>query len=361
MQTNRAPDRLNKLVSKYASGGVSDIHIHPGAGIRISLHNQLLADNHEPSAGTEEIESWIRASTGKSGDEVLGAAGQVCSALETDDARLRCTFRRSLDGVSASFRLIPLEIPTMSALGLPAAIQNLIHRQSGLVIVEGGTGHGKSTLAGALLRGIGETYDKHMYMIEDPIEFVHPEYGNSSVIQREIGLHASDYPTAVEDALRSRPHVILIGEMLNAATAKAALHAATTGHLVFTTAHAGSVTEAVEGFIGQFPADEQTAVRTRLSQSLLAVIVQRLVPATSGGRTAAGELMNNDLNFAASFRKADEYVLHGQLHSTPECFTLEDSLAELVGTGTITRETAMGAAVNVQALTANLSRLKAVA
>lgn len=361
MQTNLAPERLNKLMGAYAEAGVSDVHIHPGAGIRISLHNTLYKDNVEPAAGAEEIESWIYAATGLSAEEALAGSGQVSKPLETTTVRLRCTFRRSLDGISASFRIIPRDPPTLASLDLQDAISGLIHRQAGLIMIEGGTGHGKSTLAAGLLRGIGETYDKHLYLIEDPIEFIHPEYGNSSVIQREIGDHVPDYPTAVENALRSRPHVILIGEMLNPATARAALHAATTGHLVITTAHAGSVTEAVEGFIGQFPAGEQPQIRTRLSQSLLAVIVQRLVPDTAGQLVAARELMVNNLNFAAIIRKGDEHLIHGQLQTSRESFTLEQSLSDLVRRGLISEQTARASASNVDALVADLSRIRSVA
>lgn len=358
MRTNRAPDRLNDLITLYAKGGVSDVHAHPGEDIRISLHKVLYADTENPAAGAEEIESWIQAATGQSSHELFGSTGHACASLEADAARLRCTFRRGLSGISASFRLIPRDVPTMESLDLSQGVTNLIHRESGLIMIDGGTGHGKSWLAGALLRGIGETYDKHLYLVEDPIEFIHPNYGNSSVIQREVGLHVSNYAAAVEDALRSHPHVIMIGEMLDPETARAALRAATTGHLVITTAHAGSVTEAVEGFIGQFSAAEQPQMRTRFAQSLLAIINQRLVPAAGGGLVAAREVMINSLNFSSLIRNGKEDLIYAQLAGAGAngCQTLEDDLARLVSEGKISRQTALTAAVNPAGLRDSLLR-----
>lgn len=356
--TDTAPGRLNELVAAYAGQNVSDVHAHPGQALRISRYDRLYEDRAVPAPTAAEIETWINAATGKTADELLSGTGHACAPLETGTVRLRCTFRRDVTGVSASFRLIPSEIPTLEDLGVQDSIRNLIHARSGLVIVEGGTGHGKSTLNAALLRGIRETYPKHIYIVEDPIEFIHPAEGNNSVIQREVGVHVSDYPSAVEDALRSRPHVIMIGELINAETAHAALRAATTGHLVFTTAHAGSATEAVEGFIGQFPASEQPMIRTRMAQSLRAIIAQRLVPSTDQKLVAAREILINSVNFASLIRNADEHLIHGQLTSAPGCQSLEDDLAALAAAGKITEAQGLAEAVIPAAYTANLQALR---
>lgn len=353
-----APPRLTALIAAYARQDVSDMHAHPGERIRISRYDALYEDKANEPADAAEIESWIRAAKNQGPEDLLAATGHACAAMQAGEHRLRATFRRGITGVSASFRLIPSEIPTLESLGVQDSIGNLIHARSGLVIIEGGTGHGKSTLNASLLRAIRETYPKHLYLVEDPIEYIHHASGNCSVIQREVGVHVSDYPSAVEDALRSRPHVIMIGELLNPETAMAALRAATTGHLVFTTAHAGSVTEAVEGFIGQFPANEQPQVRTRFAQSLKAIIAQRLVPSTDNKLVAAREILINDRNFASLIRNQGEHLIYGQLSASPGCQTLEDDLAHLADTGRITEQAGLLAAVTPDIYTANLKALR---
>jgi twitching motility protein PilT len=221
-------------------------------------------------------------------------------------------------------------------------IQGLINKTAGLILIEGPTGSGKTTAIAALINKINRDKDQHVYLIEDPIEFVHKPVGNSMFTQREIGVHASDFSSGIENAMRSKPNVIVVGELLNPATAKAALHAATTGHLVITTAHAGSVTEAVDSFIRQFPAGEQPQIRSTLAQSLLAVMVQKLVPKIGGGLVPAREIMINSLNFADII--GDEKrsnMIHQSMESEAGCSTLEQSLLDLVIRGVVDYQVAL--------------------
>lgn len=356
-QDSGAMARLHRLIDSCGDAGVSDMHVHPGKKVRRWDRDHLVLDEGpEGTYSADDIAAWLAAGT-DGAPAPLEKRGHTSVALETASYRVRGTFRKSLAGITATFRLIPTVIPDTAELGLPGSITDLIHRDSGLVIFYGPTGSGKTTSIASLNKSINTIYDKHIYMIEDPTEFVHEEIGASSIVQRQIGIHAVDYPTAIQDALRSKPNVIVIGEILDAATAKAALHAATTGHLVFTTAHAGSVQEAIDGFIGQFPADEQPQIRVRLSQSLLAIMVQKLVTGVDGKLTAAREVMINNTNFADLIMMQKTPMIHAQLTSDEKSFTLEDDLLALVRSQKITPATAISAAKNPAEMPDMLQRL----
>jgi twitching motility protein PilT len=354
---SEAMDRLRRLIDSCGASGVSDVHVHPDKPARRVDRNQLILDTGpEGTYSVEDIAAWLDVGT-LGVPEPLQAKGHAFASFQTDEYRVRATFRKSFAGVTVSFRLIPSVIPSAHDLGMPGSVQKLIHRDSGLIIFYGPTGSGKTTGIASLIKDINTIYDKHIYMVEDPTEFVHTEIGATSIVQRQIGPHALDYPSAIEDALRSKPNVIVIGELLDPATTKAALHAATTGHLVFTTAHAGSTVEALDGFIGQFPANEQPQIRTRLSQSLLAIMVQKLVPAVDGTLTAAREVMINNTNFAELIRTEDTQMIRSQLSGDRgNSFSLEDNLLEMVKDGTITAATAIAAARNPRDLTSELTR-----
>lgn len=336
-----AVERLFDLIDECGVEGVSDVHIHPGKEIRKLRRGTLRRKSGgEGTFSFEEIRAWL--DYGKPGVvDPLGVKGHASVAIDSGTYRIRCTFRRSTAGITVTFRVIPSVVPNADAIGVPKIIQDLTTRDSGLIVVEGPTGSGKTTLIASMINKINYETDKHIYMVEDPIEFIHQEQGHTSIVQREIGVHAKDYATAIEDALRSKPNVIVIGELLDPATTRAALHAATTGHLVITTAHAGSVTEALDSFVGKFTADEQPQIRSRFSQSLLAVLVQKLVPTVDGRLTAAREVLINDLNFTELIRDEKSHMIRSQISGSKGGFTLEDSLIDLCIKGAITPETAM--------------------
>lgn len=356
IDSNVPMTRLHRLIDSCGDERVSDMHIHPGKPVRRLRSGRLVMDEGAEGVFSEgEIAVWLAEATLGAPDP-LAARGHASVAMATDRYRVRGTFRKSLAGVTVTFRLIPTVIPNADDVGVPQAIQDLIHKDSGLIIMEGPTGSGKTTAIAGLLKKVNTEYDKHIYMVEDPTEFVHEEIGATSIVQRQIGTHALDYPTAIEDALRSKPNVIVIGELLNAATAKAALHAATTGHLVVTTAHAGSITEALDSFIGQFTADEQPQIRSRLSQSLLAIMVQKLVPATDGRLQAAREVLVNNQNFSELIRNGQAHMIRAQIDGDRKSFTLESTLLQLVKDEKITAQTAMDAAKEQNVMENELKR-----
>lgn len=349
-----AVQRLHRLINDFGDQGIGDLHVHPNKQVRYEQAKKLNQISELFTA--PEIDELLAHCT-QNRPKPLSEKGHRSGSLDTGRYRARATFRHSTNGITASFRVIG-EIPDPETLAIPEHILNLARNDSGLIIVYGPTGSGKTTLNATMLNLVNKEFDKHIYMVEEPIEFIFKEIGNTTIVQREVGVHTKDYPSAIEDALRSKPHVILVGEILSPATAKSALHASTTGHLVFTTAHAGSVTEGLQSFIGQFTADEQPLIRTRLSTSLLAVVVQRLVPTVDGKVTAAREVMINNLNFADIIRKDKMEMIHGQMTSSPGCNTLESDLAQLVVDGKITQETALSASKDEKSLTVEIGLRK---
>lgn len=357
-------NRMYAIINAAGARGVSDIHILPDDGIWTLTQGRLVKDSAEDAViPQQEILEWMRqpGQFGAADDRLLVGTGHTSLAYDTGVFRVRASFRKTTGGISVTFRVIPRELPNADKVGVPQQIQELVRRNAGLILFEGPTGSGKTTAIAALIDKINREMDQHVYLIEDPIEFVHTPIGNSVFTQREIGVHASDFPSAVENAMRSKPNVIVIGELLNPATTKAALHAATTGHLVITTAHAGSVTEALDSFVGQFTADEQPQIRSRLSQSLLAVVVQKLVPSKTGKLAAAREVLINNRNFQELILNEEIKLIHQQMEATPGCFSLEDSLLELVRDGQVSAEVARDSARNPAALDEGLIRMGIVA
>lgn len=355
---------LFDLLNDCGNNGVSDLHVHPDKGMWRLTSGKLLHYNGTDEIITEEeIIHWMEHSDGYEDlkvddpEKLLGEKGHTTVAFDTGTWRIRGSFRRSTVGVSCTFRMIPSKIPTIEDVYLPEVMVGMIRRSSGLILIEGPTGSGKTTSIAALIDYINKNEDLHIYSVEDPIEFHHKPLGNTVFTMREIGIHASDYPSAVENALRSKPNVIFVGEMLSNQTKKAALHAATTGHLVITTAHAGSVTEAIDSFIGEFSAEEQPQIRGRLSQSLLGVMCQTLIPTKEGSLVAAREIMLTNMNFAEIINNADMQMLHAQLESSPGCNTLEDALVDLIKQEIIDVKVALEKAKRPEVLKQHLERL----
>lgn len=356
---------LFDLLDDCGANEVSDLHVHPGKGMWRLVSGKLTKyENPDTDIITEEeILRWMEHADGYDDmnvdepEKLLGEKGHTTVAFDTGTWRIRGSFRRSTVGVSCTFRLIPSKIPTLEDVYLPDVMVDMIRRKSGLILIEGPTGSGKTTSIAALIDYINKNTDLHIYSIEDPIEFHHKPLGATVFTMREVGVHASDYPSAVENALRSKPNIIFVGEMLNNETKKAALHASTTGHLVITTAHAGSVAEALDSFIGGFNADEQPQIRGRLAQSLLGVMCQSLVPTKDGKLVAAREVMLTNMNFAEIIADNNMNMISAQMQSDPHSFTLEDSLVGLAKDGVIDVKTALEQAKRPAVIKAELERI----
>ncbi|MCW5583127.1 MAG: PilT/PilU family type 4a pilus ATPase, partial [Gammaproteobacteria bacterium] len=267
----------------------SDLHISPGQRPILRINGDLV-----PLQGF----SILDANTTKKFIYDILSVEQQCvfeSALEidlsivfSDLAAFRINAFHQLNGISAVFRMIPIEIPTLDAIASPEVLKELLNLSSGLILVTGPTGCGKSTTLAAMVDCINTYQQYHIITIEDPIEFIHRNK-KSLVHQRQIYRDSTSFSAALRSALREDPDVILIGEMRDLETIRLALTAAETGHLVMATLHSSSAPRAINRIIDVFPPSEKNIIRNLVSESLQAVICQTLVKKTSGGRVAAFE------------------------------------------------------------------------
>jgi twitching motility protein PilT len=250
-------------------------------------------------------------------------------------------------GPAAVFRAIPTTILSMQQLGLPEIINTLVDKPSGLVLVTGPTGSGKTTTLAAMIDHINEHRYHHILTIEDPIEFIH--HSKKSLInQREVGRDTRGFNEALRSALREDPDIILVGELRDLETMRLAMTAAETGHLVLATLHTNSATKAINRIIDVFPAAEKAMIRTMLSESLNAVIAQSLLKKEGGGRVAALEIMvcNAALKHMIREDKIAQMVSVLQTGREEGMFTLDQHLAELVQNQVVAAETARSYAVD---------------
>jgi twitching motility protein PilT len=263
-----------------------------------------------------------------------------------ENYRFRANAFFQLDGPSVVLRVIPAKIPTLDELKMPQSLYKLVNKERGLVLVTGVTGSGKSTTLAAMINEINQTKAKHIITIEDPIEFVHKE--NKCVIeQRSIGQDTLSFTNALRGALREDPDIILIGEMRDVETIEIALHAAETGHLVFSTLHTLDAKETVNRVIGMFPPNEQNRVRLTLADILEGVISQRLIKTVDNKRVAAMEILIRTARIAELIRENRDSEIKDALEEGHEVYgtqSFDDSLVELVLSGKITKEAALRAA-----------------
>ena len=271
--------------------GGSDLHLSQGQPPKVRVHGSIKPISEEILTGAS-MEMMMREICEPRAWERYVEKGDLDFAYEMDeDNRFRCNYLRQQHGFGAVFRIIPTKIASLEQLGIPPIVKEFGHMRSGLVLVTGPTGSGKSTTLAAMVNEINENEHGHILTIEDPIEFVH-ESKKCLINQREVGPHTLSFANALRSALREDPDIILVGEMRDLETIRLALTGAETGHLVFGTLHTSSAAKTIDRIVDVFPAAEKEMVRAMLSESLVAVISQSLCKLKDGsGRVAAHEIM----------------------------------------------------------------------
>jgi len=280
-------DLLKKVLEKKGS----DLHIAPGSPPRIRIMGDLVPLNEYGILTPADTKRLIYSVLTDIQKKRLEEDWELDFSFGIKGvARFRGNAYFQRQSLAAAFRLIPFEIPSFDKLGLPKVIESFAHKDKGLVLVTGPTGSGKSTTLASLLKIINDTYSYHIITIEDPIEFVY-EHNKSLVTQRELGTDTKSFARALRAALREDPDVILVGEMRDPETIEAALTAAETGHLVFSTLHTNSTIETINRIVDVFPAEKQAQIRTQLSFVLVGAVAQKLLKRKDGkGRIAAVEV-----------------------------------------------------------------------
>ena len=283
---------LVELLAETAARGGSDLHLTAGVPPFVRVDGKLQRLGERPAL-TPEIAARLARSPLAAGQRARFENGEdVDLAFAVPGvARFRCNVFRQRGTVAAVYRLVPEKIRPFAELGLPPVLRALAGLHSGLVLVTGPTGSGKSTTLAAMIDTINAAGGRHVLTIEDPIEFIHG-HKLSIVNQREVGADTASFGSALRAVLREDPDVVLIGEMRDVETVEAALRIAETGHLTLATLHTASAVQTVNRIVDVFPAGQQEQVRLQLSMVLEGLVCQLLVPAAGGrGRVAAVEVL----------------------------------------------------------------------
>jgi len=321
----------------------SDLHVKVGSAPMIRQDGRLKRLDRTPLTGpeTEDIADAIIPHDRKSNLADRGSADFAHSLSGVGRFRVNCFRQRG--SVSMVLRKVRVGGPTFDEIEVPDVVRKLADEQRGLILVTGPTGSGKTTTLAAMIGYINQTRPVHIVTVEDPIEVIHPDF-QASVNQREVGLDTPDFLAALRDAMREDPDVILIGEMRDTDTVRAALQAAETGHLVLSTLHTVNATETVNRVIDFFPPYQQQQIRLTLAGSLRGIICQRLVRAVGGGRAPSLEVLVNtgrvSERIADSMRthELEEVIKEGTYYGMQ---TFDQSLLSLVAAGRVSIEDAM--------------------
>ncbi len=258
-----------------------------------------------------------------------------------DKARVRGNAFHQRSSMSVALRIIPSTIPTVDELGLPPVVRKLVELKQGLVLVTGPTGSGKSTTLAAMIDWINTYRQAHIITIEDPIEYVH-SHKACAIDQREVGRDTDSFASALRNALREDPDVLLVGEMRDLESIRFALTLAETGHLVFGTLHTNDSAQAIDRMIDVFPGDQQPQIRVQLASCLTAVLYQRLIPRVGGGQVAAHEVLMATVPLKNLIKTGKTNQIRNQLMTGQRdgMQTLETSLNALVAQGVVSYDDA---------------------
>ena len=282
--------KIDRFLRLMNDRGASDFHLTVGrppmlrsSGSMETIRYRMIAE--------KDFREMLEPVTPPSIWQTFVATGDVDYSYEIPGlARYRVNLFRQQRGSGAVFRVIPTKIMTIEQLGLPEQVRRIAQIRSGLVLITGPTGSGKSTTLAAIIDLINETRSLHVITIEDPIEFVHPNK-KCLVHQREIGTHAKSFAEALKAAGREDPDLILVGELRDLDTISMALSAAERGTLVFGTLHTNNAAKTMDRIISVFPSGEQEGIRNVLGETIRAVLAQQLIPQIGGGRIAALEIL----------------------------------------------------------------------
>jgi len=303
--------KIDVFFKKLIASKGSDLHLSEGQPPKIRVHGAVIPIEGEDVFGGADFKELLSEICDPRAFEHYLKDGDLDFAYEMDeDSRFRCNYLQQQNGLAAVFRLIPTEIMPLEALGVPEVVKEFGHMRSGLVLVTGPTGSGKSTTLAALLDYINTNFSRHIITVEEPIEFVHRNK-KSILTQREVPIQTPSFADGLRAALRQDADIVLVGEMRDLETISLALTAAETGLLVFGTLHTNNARKTVDRIIDVFPASQQSQVRTMLSASLRGVVAQLLCKRVDKpGRVAVHEIMFGTPAVAAIIREGATQKLY---------------------------------------------------
>ena len=336
-------DRLNKYLEFLIQNGGSDLHIKSGTVIRGRIHGELVKFSKTPFL-KEDAMTLAKELLITRFPELIEKKSVDFTYKLNEDYRFRVNIFFQIDGISAVFRTIPVKIPEIDDLGLPPSIKDICDTaMRGVVLLTGPTGSGKTTTIASMINRINRQRTSHVVTIEDPVEFVFKD-DKCIINQRAIGEDCNNFADSLRAALREDPDVIFVGEMRDLETIETALHAAETGHLVFSTVHTIDAKETVNRIIAMFEQAEQERIRMTLASVLEAVISQRLARTIEGKRVAVVEILRKntrikDMILDARDDEIPDAIADGR--NTYGMQTFDQHLLDLYRDGVITREEAL--------------------
>lgn len=338
---------IEDLMEEVVERGGSDLHVSAGLPPYIRINGKLIATEYPPLTA-EQCQRLIFSMLNNTQRKTLEQTWELdCSYGVRGLARFRVNVYKDRGTYAAALRALSSKIPTIETLGLPNIVREMSEKPRGLILVTGPTGSGKTTTLASMINNINMTRAEHMLTVEDPIEFVY-EPVKSIIHQRQVGEDTKSFANALKAALREDPDVILVGELRDLETIQLAITAAETGHLVFGTLHTSSAAQTVDRMVDVFPPSQQTQVRVQLSNSLVAVFSQTLVPRQNPkpgefGRVLAQEVMVVTPAISNLIREGKTSQIYSAIQTGGKLsmITLERVLSDLYKSGAISFEAAM--------------------
>jgi twitching motility protein PilT len=333
---------LEELFEIMLHEGASDIHFSTGKHPTIRIHGTLVPIKSKAEFKAEDTLGLVKILISESDHERFENKEEVDFAYSyKNKARFRGNVFFQQDFAGVALRLIPEQVKTIEELGLPPILKDFTRKKQGFFLTVGPIGQGKSTTLASMVDLINNERAEHILTIEDPIEFVFKPK-RSIINQRQVGVDTASFHEALMSAFRQDVNVIMVGEMRGSNTMGAAVTAAETGHLVYSTLHTNDAAQTIDRIIGSFPAEQQNQVRSQLSSSLTAILSQRLIPKIGGGMVPAVELLINNNAVSNLIRENRIHEIQSVIETGLEqgMISMNRSLAELVRSGLISLENA---------------------
>jgi twitching motility protein PilT len=344
--------KIELLLEEVVKTKASDLHLQVALPPMLRVDGGLRPVTGSPVLNEQNVENLIFAILDDEQKQILLKDKEFDFSFAFGDlGRFRVNAFHERGNLAAALRLIPNEILTIEQLGLPKIVEKFADYPRGLVLVTGPTGSGKSTTLAALIHKINAERASHIVTIEDPIEFTHKS-NKSVIVQREVHYDTYSFSAALRSSLRQDPDVVLIGEMRDLETIAAAITIAETGHLVFATLHTNSAAQSIDRMIDVFPPHQQPQIRAQLSNILMAICSQRLVPTIGGGRIASAEILVATPAVRNIIREGKSHQLDAVIQTGGEhgMQSMDKTLVSLIHNGSITYDEARQVAVDLDEL-----------
>jgi twitching motility protein PilT len=352
MAGTQAQPRIENLLDEVIKRKASDLHLQVGLPPTLRIDGALKPVSGAEILDEEALEALVFAILDDDQKQILLKDKEFDFSFAFGDlGRFRVNAFHERGNLAAALRLIPNEILTVEQLNLPPVLNKFADFPRGLVLITGPTGSGKSTTLAALVNKINHERTEHIITIEDPIEFTHKSI-KSIIVQREVHYDTYSFSAALRSSLREDPNVVLIGEMRDLETIASAITIAETGHLVFATLHTNSAAQSIDRMVDVFPPHQQPQIRAQLSNMLMAICSQRLVPAIGGGRVVAAEILVATPAVRNIIREGKSHQLDAVIQTGAEygMQSMDKTLVSLIHNGTITYEDARVVAVDIDEL-----------